>query len=95
MQKLNVEILMSHSVGLNNNYYRPTAQELLEDYLKAVPSLTINDFNAENLKEQQQALEQKQVEKDRELEQLRQEQRKMMKALKLVLLIATYRQHRC
>lgn len=86
---------MSHSVGLNNNYYRPTAQELLEDYLKAVPSLTINDFNAENLKEQQQALEQKQVEKDRELEQLRQEQRKMMKALKLVLLIATYQQHRC
>jgi len=28
-------------VGLAENYYRPTDQELLQDYLKAVPELTI------------------------------------------------------
>jgi hypothetical protein len=34
--------LISHSIGISNSYYRPTENELLEDYLKAVDSLTIN-----------------------------------------------------
>lgn len=76
MQKLNVEVLMGHVIsGLNSNYYRPTEQDLLEDYLKAVPSLTINDFHAEDLKEQQESLEQKYKEKDRELEELKERQK--------------------
>jgi hypothetical protein len=40
MNRLNVEYLLGHSIGLNSNYYRPTEQELLTDFLKAVPSLT-------------------------------------------------------
>lgn len=71
MQKLNVEVLMGHSVGLNSNYYRPTPQELLEDYERAIPSLTINDFHAEDLKEQQQQLEQKYVDREKEVEELK------------------------
>ena len=41
MKSLHVEMLMGHNVGLAENYYRPTDQELLRDYLKAVPDLTI------------------------------------------------------
>jgi hypothetical protein len=41
MKSLHVEMLMGHNVGLADNYYRPTSQEILQDYLKAVPELTI------------------------------------------------------
>ncbi|MGI8831183.1 MAG: hypothetical protein ACR2IS_00945 [Nitrososphaeraceae archaeon] len=33
MKSLNVEILMGHDIGLANSYYKPSEQELLEDYL--------------------------------------------------------------
>ena len=42
MKPINIEKLMNHSCGISDNYYRITASELLEDYLKAVDSLTIN-----------------------------------------------------
>ena len=45
MKPINVEILLCHSVGISDSYYRPTANELLEGYLKAVPLLTINGEN--------------------------------------------------
>ena len=32
---------MGHSVGISDSYYRATEKELLDDYLKAVPVLTI------------------------------------------------------
>jgi hypothetical protein len=41
MKSLNVELLLGHSVGLGDNYYRPTVDELLQDYLQAIPDLTI------------------------------------------------------
>lgn len=41
MKTLHVELLLGHNVGLNANYYRPTEEDLLNDYLKAVPELTI------------------------------------------------------
>ena len=34
---------MGHSIGISNSYYRVTQDELLEDYLKAVPFLTIGE----------------------------------------------------
>jgi hypothetical protein len=37
MKPINIEKLLSHSIGISNSYYRPTGNELLEDYLK-VPS---------------------------------------------------------
>ncbi|MDE2590300.1 MAG: hypothetical protein KGL95_11640, partial [Patescibacteria group bacterium] len=42
MKSLHVEILMAHSIGLGNNYYRITEKELFEEYLKAVNDLSIN-----------------------------------------------------
>jgi integrase len=64
MNRLNVEFLLGHSIGLNSNYYRPTEQELLTDYLKAVLVLTINDQNVESLKQHQE-------QKDKEIEELK------------------------
>jgi hypothetical protein len=43
MSSINVEFLMGHSLGLPESYYKPTENDVLQDYLKAVPSLTIND----------------------------------------------------
>lgn len=44
MKPINVEILMGHSVGLSDSYYRATEMDLLQDYLKAVTDcLTINN----------------------------------------------------
>ena len=41
MKTLYVEMLLGHNVGLNENYNRPDDWDLLRDYIKAVPELTI------------------------------------------------------
>ncbi len=41
MKTMNVEMLMGHNIGLAESYYRPTEHDLLSDYAKAVPELTI------------------------------------------------------
>ena len=41
MKSLHVAMLMGHSTGLADNYYRISEQELVEEYLKAVPALTV------------------------------------------------------
>jgi integrase len=46
--KLNPEIremLLGHKIGLASCYYKPTEQEMLNEYLKAVGLLTINEEN--------------------------------------------------
>lgn len=43
MDPINIEELMDHSTGISDSYYRPTELHLLEDYLKAVDLLTINE----------------------------------------------------
>ena len=43
MRSINIENCMGHSIGISNSYYRVTEDELLEDYLKAVPFLTIGE----------------------------------------------------
>jgi hypothetical protein len=42
MKPINIEKLMGHSVGISDSYYRATEKELLDDYLNAVPALTIS-----------------------------------------------------
>ena len=42
MKSINIEILMGHSTGISDSYYRATEDELLEDYLKAVDFLTLS-----------------------------------------------------
>jgi integrase len=47
------EMLLGHSIGLSNSYYRPDATELLEEYLKAIDYLTISNENRLTKKVQQ------------------------------------------
>ena len=42
MRPINIEVLMGHSTGISDSYYRATENELLDDYLKAVDFLTID-----------------------------------------------------
>jgi hypothetical protein len=41
MKSINVKVLMGHSIGVEDSYYRPQEQDISEDYKKAIPSLTV------------------------------------------------------
>jgi hypothetical protein len=41
MKPINVEITMGHDIGISSSYYKPTEREVLDDYVKAIPLLTI------------------------------------------------------
>ena len=56
------EMLLGHKIGLMSSYYRPTQDEMLSEYLKAVNNLTIEESN--RLRKQITELEQKQSEID-------------------------------
>lgn len=43
MKPINVEVLMGHSTGISDSYYRPTENLLLEDYVNAIPLLTLSE----------------------------------------------------
>jgi hypothetical protein len=46
MKSINIEKLMGHSLDMStNSYYRATSDEILADFLKAVPLLTISKEN--------------------------------------------------
>jgi hypothetical protein len=61
MKSLNVEILMGHDIGISKPYYKPSEQELLQDYVKAVDLLTIH---SDNSKLEKQVKELKEKSKD-------------------------------
>jgi hypothetical protein len=46
MKPINVEATMGHDLGISQSYWKPTEREVLEDYLKAVDLLTINDVKS-------------------------------------------------
>ena len=82
MMPINVEILMSHSVGISDSYYRPTESELLADYLRVVDLISINDNEKklqskvseieQRAKEDSHAILEKLYEREREINLLRQ-----------------------
>lgn len=39
------EMMLGHSIGLASAYYKPTEDEMLDEYMKAVDNLTINEEN--------------------------------------------------
>ena len=43
MKSLHVEMMLGHNIGSGKNYYRPHQRELLEEYIKAIDLLTVND----------------------------------------------------
>lgn len=57
------EMLLGHKIGLASCYYRPTEDKVLNEYLKAVGLLTVNEENRLKLKlEQKIQLEKSQIE---------------------------------
>jgi hypothetical protein len=82
MKPINVEILMSHSTGVSDSYYKPIEKILLEDYLKAVDLLTINTDKitlqkqiaqlTEKSKEENYIIKGKLSDKEKEIQLLRQ-----------------------
>ena len=49
MKLLNVKILMDHDIGIDQSYFRPTEEQLLEDYLKVVDDFNIYEENKTEL----------------------------------------------
>ncbi|MGI0045062.1 MAG: hypothetical protein ACRD47_15250, partial [Nitrososphaeraceae archaeon] len=43
MKPINVEITLGHNIGVSASYYKPRESEVLDDYHKAVESLTISN----------------------------------------------------
>jgi len=41
MKPINVEITMGHDIGISSSYYKPTERDVLDDYIKAIPLLSI------------------------------------------------------
>ena len=79
MRPANIELLMGHNIGLSKSYYKPTENDLLEDYLKAADSLTISEEN--KLKTQVKELEQKNFEKEYIIKGKLQEKDEQIKSL--------------
>jgi hypothetical protein len=63
MKPINVEILMGHSTGISDSYFRPTENELLDDYIQVVDLLTVNNLRVE-FKNMQKLSQQEQVNTD-------------------------------
>ena len=86
MKLLNVKILMGHDTGLEKSYYKPAEKELLQDYLRAIEFLTIQDSEMkltkeveelkEKSKENEYIIHGKLGEKDKQIEELIRKQEK-------------------
>jgi integrase len=81
MKPINVEKLLSHSIGISNSYYRPTETELLDDFLKVSDLLQIDkqsqlqkELNQYQQKNQEETyiIKGKLQEKDEEIKSLKQ-----------------------
>jgi len=79
MKPINIEKLLSHSIGISNSYYRPTENEILEDYLKVINSLSVDNKNKlqkelqaykEKNNEENYAIKEKLHEKDEQIIEL-------------------------
>jgi integrase len=79
MKPINVEILLSHSVGISSSYYRPTETDLLQDYLKVSDLLEFDKHEKiqkalqtyeQKTKEESYAIKGKLQEKDDEIKNL-------------------------
>ena len=81
MRPLNVEISLGHDIGLSGSYYKPTEKEVLEDYLKTVDLLTINNNQIvlekqiielkENSKDNEYIIKAKLQEKEEQIQELK------------------------
>jgi integrase len=84
MRPINVEITMGHDIGISHSYYKPTEREVIDDYLKAVPLLTINGDKSllqkqigelkEKSRDSEYIIKSKLLEKEKKIEMLEERQ---------------------
>jgi integrase len=68
------ELLMGHSIGLDDSYFRPNEQTMLVEYSKAINDLTIDDSYKWKEKYEQNKIDNELLQKhDKEMASLRQE----------------------
>jgi hypothetical protein len=58
MKPINVEITMGHYIGISASYYKPTENDILQDYLRAVDVLTVSSDKTVLKKQLQELTEQ-------------------------------------
>jgi hypothetical protein len=56
-------MLLGHKIGLASCYYKPTEQEMLIEYMKAVNNLTITEENRLRIKIQKLEVEKSRIDK--------------------------------
>jgi hypothetical protein len=81
MKPVHVELLLGHNIGLSGAYYKPTENQLLEDYLNAVNVLTINEENrlkkkVEELVEKQDEVSYIKFKYEKEMKEMREQMEK-------------------
>jgi hypothetical protein len=80
------EMLLGHSIGLSNSYYRPGEEEVLAEYLKAVDLLTINEesrlkIKVEELTEKRNEIQLMKESHEQEMKAMREEMEKKFQEL--------------
>jgi len=94
MKPINVELTMGHNIGISASYYKPTEKEILDDYLKAVDLLTVQDENRLQRKmseleiknqDSNYIIEGKLAEKDRQLDMLMKKQEKFERLIESLI----------
>jgi hypothetical protein len=81
MKPINVEITLGHDIGISASYYKPTQREVLDDYLRSVDLLAVQNDKLklekqiseiqEKSKDDTQIVNAKLIEKDKELQALK------------------------
>jgi hypothetical protein len=72
MLAANVELLLGHEIGVSSSYYKPLEKDLLADYQRAIPNLTIYKNTSELIA--------KEIEKERV--QMKEEQNQVINQLR-------------
>ena len=95
MKPINVEMLLSHSTGVSDSYYRPTEKDLFDDYLKAIDLFTINGDTVtlqkqiteleEKSKDNEYIIKGKLQEKDKQIEALVKKQEQFEKVIQSLI----------
>ena len=86
MKPAAVEMLMGHSLGISDSYFKPTEEEILTEYLKVAEALSINDtqrlkLEVESLKAGISELE----DKNRRIEELERKQEQFESAFQALI----------
>jgi hypothetical protein len=85
------EMLMGHTLGLNDAYYKPSSSDILAEYLKTVDALTINEeyrlkHKVEELtnktKDNEYIIKAKLQERETEVQELKERYEQDMKAIR-------------